>query len=203
MFTAAYNYSRQKTYNFFNDDDKYARDLHLAQQQPARATASSAAASYQLPFGKGRRLLADADPVVNAVLGGWSLSAMTTHEFRQLPALRPGHGFRQSDHRRIPRGTGGSTVRSSARFRPTRQRTNPWQYEGLTGPRNWNLDTTLSKSFHVTERIRLEFRLEAYNLTNSFIPTDPVVNIALGTLGKSVNQANKGRELQYTLRLHF
>ncbi|MEK7753612.1 MAG: hypothetical protein AAB654_16940, partial [Acidobacteriota bacterium] len=82
-------------------------------------------------------------------------------------------------------------------------RANPWQYDGLTGPRNWNVDTTLSKSFNVTERLRLEFRLEAYNLTNSFIPTDPVTNIALGTLGKSVNQSNKGREVQYTLRLHF
>jgi hypothetical protein len=83
------------------------------------------------------------------------------------------------------------------------RRTNPWQYEGLTGPRNWNVDATLAKSFRVTERLRLEFRLEAYNMTNSFIPTDPVVAITNASFGKSVNQSNRGREVQYAVRLQF
>lgn len=61
----------------------------------------------------------------------------------------------------------------------------------------------LSKYFRITERMRLEFRMEAYNLSNTFIPTGPVTTITSATFGKSVNRSNKGREMQYTARLHF
>jgi hypothetical protein len=35
---------------------------------------------------------------------------------------------------------------------------------------------TLSKYFPIRERPELKFRAEAYNLTNSFVPSDPVTN---------------------------
>jgi hypothetical protein len=82
-------------------------------------------------------------------------------------------------------------------------RTNPWQYPALTGPGYWNLDTNLSKDFSLTERFRLEFRLEAYNLTNSFMLSDPNLSVLSSLFGRSTGQANYGREIQYTARLHF
>ena len=86
---------------------------------------------------------------------------------------------------------------------PYTPRTNPIQYAGLTGPRWWELDSTISKNFKLTERFMLEFRFEAYNLFNNFVPGDPDTNVYDSTFGMSTSQANTGRELQYSLRLHF
>ncbi|MFB3829954.1 MAG: carboxypeptidase regulatory-like domain-containing protein [Bryobacteraceae bacterium] len=201
MFMTAYNYARQKGYNFFNDDDTYARRFTWLNSNLPRHRLS-AAGTYHLPFGKGRPLLNRAHPVVNAILGGWSTSSML--------ALNSGNFLR----------FGGAIVNGNPIIdNPTRERwfdtsvftrlpaytrrTNPNQYEGLTGPRNWNVDTTLAKFFNFSERKRLEFRIEAYNLTNSFIPSNPDVNIVSATFGRCNNQANRGRELQYTVRVHF
>src|SRR5207302_6551093 len=89
------------------------------------------------------------------------------------------------------------------RLPPYTSRTNPWQYPGVTGPKLWNLDSTLTKIFPIRERVHLEFRFEAYNLTNSFVPTNPVMNVTSSTFGRSIDQQNRGREMQYSLRLQF
>ena len=93
-----------------------------------------------------------------------------------------------------------SVFRQATPFTP---RTNPFQYDGLTGPGNWNLDTTLSKNFKLTERFKLEFRLEGYNLTNSVMPGNPGLRVLSAMFGRVNTQVNYGREVQYTLRLHF
>jgi hypothetical protein len=48
------------------------------------------------------------------------------------------------------------------------RRTNPLQFDSLTGPRYVNIDTTLAKEFPLAERLKFELRVEAYNLMNSF-----------------------------------
>jgi hypothetical protein len=201
FFMAAYNYSRQKTYNFFDDIATYAGNFTWLNSLMPRHRMSTAG-TYQLPFGRGRKLLTRAHPVVEGVLGGWSLSAMSMinsgNFLRFTQALVSGNPI--IDH---PSRNGWFNTSVFLPLPAYTPRPNPWQYEGLTGPRNWNVDATLSKSFRVTERLRLEFRLEAYNLTNSFIPTDPVLSITSATFGKCVNQSNKGREVQYAVRLQF
>ena len=86
---------------------------------------------------------------------------------------------------------------------PFTPRTNPFQYEGVAGPRYWSLDTTLSKNFSVTERFKLEVRFEAYNLTNSVMPGNPNLTVTSTQFGVVNSQVNYGREVQYTLRLHY
>ncbi|WP_322801788.1 hypothetical protein, partial [Thermoflexus sp.] len=83
------------------------------------------------------------------------------------------------------------------------RRTNPKQYDGLRGPGRWNFDTTLSKSFRLTERFKLEFRMEAYNLTNSIMWSNPSTSVTSSLFGRITSQANRGRELQYAARIHF
>ncbi len=41
------------------------------------------------------------------------------------------------------------------------------------------------------------------NLTNVFIPVNPNLNVTSSLFGRSTNQANRGRECQYSLRLVF
>ena len=83
------------------------------------------------------------------------------------------------------------------------KRENSWFIDGLAGPRMWNLDMTLSKYFPIRERFQVEFKAEVYNLTNSFVPSDPLANVLSPLFGRTTCQANRGREVQYSLRINF
>jgi hypothetical protein len=67
----------------------------------------------------------------------------------------------------------------------------------------WNLDSTLTKNFPIKERMNVEFRFEAYNLTNSFVPSNPDMSGTSSTFGRRTSQQNRGRETQFSLRLQF
>jgi hypothetical protein len=82
-------------------------------------------------------------------------------------------------------------------------RTNPWQYDGVKGSPNWGIDLSVAKYFKITDSLKAEFRFESYNLTNSFVPGLPNMTVGSPQFGKSTTQANLGRQMQYTLRLHF
>lgn len=202
-FLTGYNYNREKTGDYFNAIDQYADQFTLIPSSNPRHRISMSG-TYELPFGRGRTFLSDAPRIVNAILGGWSTSGI--FQWNSGAFLRfTGQMEYNGDDPSLDNPTRGKWFNTSA-FSPMiafTPRMNPYQFEGLTGPQFWNIDTTLSKQFHLTERFRLEFRAEAYNLTNSFMPSQPITDITLSTFGRSTNQANKGREFQYTLRLHF
>ena len=75
---------------------------------------------------------------------------------------------------------------------PYTLRTNPLQYSCLTGPKYSNLDGTLSKSVAITEKVRMEFRLSAYNALNKLNRGDPDTNIYDSTFGKALYQGSPG-----------
>jgi hypothetical protein len=203
-FLWAYNYSRDSATEFFNVDDEYAGRLTYQNTGFPRHRLTSAG-SYDLPFGEGRRLLNAMHPLANAIAGGWSLSWLfmfnsgTPLSFRNFPAVYDGADPTLDDRTR-------DRWFDTERFRQLpayTKRENPWFIDGLCGPRMWNLDMTLSKQFPIRERFRLEFKVEGYNLTNSFVASDPVTNVLNPLFGRTTSQANRGREVQYTFRIHF
>ena len=72
----------------------------------------------------------------------------------------------------------------------------------VRGLSTWNLDLSLSRMFQVTQGHRLEFRAEAYNLTNSFRPVNPNVTLTSGTFGV-IREAQDSRILQFALKYLF
>ncbi|MEZ5356782.1 MAG: carboxypeptidase-like regulatory domain-containing protein [Bryobacteraceae bacterium] len=201
MFLIGYNYNREKTDNFFNDIDQFAgRFTYLDSNNPRHRI--STAGVYDLPVGRGRRFMSTPHPVVDAILGGWSVSGLlfaNTGGFLRFGAMQAA-GNPKIDNPTRDRGFDTSQFSRLPAYTP---RANPYQYPDLTGWFSWNLDTTLSKFFRITERVRFEMRLEGYNITNSFIPTDPNTNVLQPTFGRSLSQLNRGREFQYTARIHF
>jgi len=89
---------------------------------------------------------------------------------------------------------------------------------GLRGPGYWNLDSSLSKQFHISEARYFEFRWEVYNAlnhqnlglpnTNFCLPPGPdgltdSVHQAGCSFGKITNIQTDPRSMQFSLRFVF
>ena len=74
----------------------------------------------------------------------------------------------------------------------------------VAGPGTWQFDLALSRSFQFRERQKIEFRAEAFNLTNSFRMdiSKLTVNLDSGNFGQ-VTGALDPRIMQFALKYFF
>lgn len=201
-FLVAYNYNQEKHTEWFNDQDRYTDKLTMFDRGRPRHNLR-VAGTYELPFGRGRQFLNNIHPVLDYLIGGWATSQIWMWRTGNLLIFDPAQVT----------GDPTASVPSGSYFNPAvfqvlpnyTPRTNPRYYDGLRGPGFWQLDSTLVKYFKITERVKFELRMEFYNLPNTFMPSDPDLGIASGTMGQStwVAGGNYGREIQYTGRIHF
>jgi hypothetical protein len=70
------------------------------------------------------------------------------------------------------------------------------------GPGAWAFDMALSRIFRIGESQRLEFRTEAFNVTNSLRKGDPEANLNANTFGQ-INSARDARIMQFALKYVF
>jgi hypothetical protein len=177
----------------FQDQDNKKVDRAIAADDIPQIL--NVVATYELPFGSGRRF-AKQKGMLNPVVGGWRLTSnLNAESGLPLPISCPGN---EITSRCIqigdPHFSGGRSRAQQidqwinpAAFAPpfgtdqsfwTDQgydKTDPraWQL-GTAGPRLpnlrspgfWNVDTALSKEFHFTESKYLQFRWEMFNALN-------------------------------------
>jgi hypothetical protein len=72
----------------------------------------------------------------------------------------------------------------------------------VLGPGTWQFDAAVSRTFQVREAQKLEFRAEAFNVTNSFHMNNPVTNLNSGNFGQ-VTSAKDPRIMQFALKYVF
>jgi hypothetical protein len=166
-------------------------------------------ASYDLPFGNNHLILGDATHLVNAVVSGWTLSAIATIEtgFPFSPQLGynpTGSGDSRNPVRpnRNPAFTGplyahGATALRVAQYfnpaafsAPAYGTVGNLSRDSLTGPGYNDLDLSLAKTTQVAERVRAQFRAEFFNVlnhTNLGTPAETVFS-AGPTQGTAANQ---------------
>jgi hypothetical protein len=72
----------------------------------------------------------------------------------------------------------------------------------IQGVSVWQFDASLSRTFQIRENQRLEFRAEAYNLTNSFRPQNPAVGLNSNTFGQITTSLDP-RIMQFALKYLF
>jgi hypothetical protein len=73
----------------------------------------------------------------------------------------------------------------------------------LYGPGAANLDISLFKNAHVSQRFQMQFRAEAFNVLNRVQFGNPATNITQSTFGRITAQANSPRDVQLALKLLF
>jgi Carboxypeptidase regulatory-like domain len=209
----AYAYQREQTQEFFDDLATYARRFEWRDTDTPRHRVTSAL-TWDIPIGKGRTFLKDAPKGVDMVLGGWTFTT-TTRIYSGRPLF-----FTQNliadGNPKISNPT-NSLYFDVTKFHalPTstdpalpanlHKRDNPWTYPGLVGPGVWQSDMTISKSFKLSERFKLEVRGEGYNIFNRVQLANPTVDFTSANFGKITAKlvAYNGREVQYGLRLVF
>jgi hypothetical protein len=172
-------------------------------------------AIYDLPFGKGRQH-AIANPVLNAVAGGWQVSSILAWQ-SGFPITvtyvqdrsNTGAGFDRPDATGI--SPNDIANRSTARYFNTAAFVlQPFGSYGnvgrntLIGPGIFNFDSSLLKNFNFTEARYVQFRFEAFNALNHPNWSNPSVNITnpsqFGTIGGTRTNM---RQLQMALKFVF
>ena len=198
-----YNYNRERSEEFYDNVDGFTRTLTWQPAQNARHRLTGASI-YELPFGKGRHFLTNANKLTEGILGGWSLSGLFTYN-AGVP-IRLGSALVDGNPALANTTNDKWFDTSKIKILPAfTRRTNPAQYSNFTGPKFVNADLTLAKQFPITEKIKFELRMEAYNAFNGFTPDNPVTNPTAATFGRIVAQrpGTAGRQIQYVGRITF
>ncbi|HWB97837.1 MAG TPA: hypothetical protein VG672_14080, partial [Bryobacteraceae bacterium] len=171
------------------------------------------APTYVLPFGRGRRWL-NTNRALDLALGGWETTAVLT--FQAGFPLNPGNSIDTCScgSAVYPNVTANPNLPKSERTLDRWFRTDVFQSPAqwtignagrglIAGPGMRSLDMTLSKYFNITERYRLQFRAEAYNLSNTPYFAQPNVSVGTGTFGRITAVSNNPRQMQMALKFYF
>jgi hypothetical protein len=179
---------------------------------------------YELPFGKGKRFLSKG--VTSAVLGNWRVSTLhyyasglpvslgTSVNFpifggRNAPTITTYDGWRGAQ-------AGGSFDPQTDRFfqpssffgpQPTDRPGNETRYNPkLRQFPNFNENVSLGKTFPIKEKLRMDFRAEAFNVFNRVrFGTGPtqLQDPNLGKLTGAGDLLNTPRQMQLGLKLYW
>jgi hypothetical protein len=156
---------------------------------------------------------------------GFPVSVLNSEDYMGITLM---NAFRPNLVYGVPQWIPDSTVAGGRRLNPNAFQVTPSGQQGTLGRNSlpgfgmWQVDLALRREFHLTERRRLQFRVEAYNLLNHANFADParyldspifgqsnsMLNLMLGTgspgSGLSpILQTGGSRSLQGSLRFQF
>lgn len=168
---------------------------------------------YELPFGRGKRFGGNWNPVVNAILGGWSGEGITRAQTGA--PLNPrisqdranvGRTYQRPDATGIDPNSGSKKVEqwfNTAAFRlPAAYNYGSSGLFVIDAPGRYNWDLALQKDFKLHEGHTLQFRAESYNLPNSVSLGNPNTTLDGNNFGV-VTSATAARQVQFALRYQF
>jgi hypothetical protein len=175
--------------------------------------------TWELPFGKGKRMATSG--VGAAILGGWQLNGFWTWESGLPLDIRasstalnaPGNVNRPNQVAPVQiignEGPGQFWFSTSSFKDPGATLGNVGR-NVLAGPHLFNIDGSVFRKFNFTERWKLEFRAETYNLSNTPWFDRPDVTLGDAAFGQVTTaqgtqsvKVNMNRSFQGSLRLTF
>jgi hypothetical protein len=154
-------------------------------------------------------------PVAEAILGGWQVSGLIRlQDGIPDPMSAPGNGFGFAYN--PPNITSGSDVpignQSVGEWFNVNAFSKPAPFTIGTAPRRitqlrqdgvHSADIALMKNFVVREPLKLQFRTEFFNMTNTAQFSAPNTSVGSSTFGQVTSQGNSPRQIQFGLKLSF
>lgn len=177
---------------------------------------------YELPFGTGKKWASSGS--AQAILGGWQVNGIfSSFQGRQFTLTASGTSLNMPDNQQTPDqvkdrvekiGCVGSECTffdTSAFARVTEPRFGTVGRNTMRGPGVVNLDLSLYRTFRLTEKFNLQFRAEAFNLSNTPHFSNPNGNVNSSNFGKVTSTdsgfanfaGGRSREFRFGLRLGF
>src|SRR5262245_22866306 len=168
---------------------------------------------YELPVGRGKRLLNGAGRFTDALLGGWQIQGIV--------GVRSGRPFTPTisadranigigGQRPIRTGSGKLDNPTVEKWFDTSAFVLPAQFAyGNSGAnilredRFKSFDFSIFKQFRVSEGSRLQFRAEAFNVTNTPSFNAPSTAIDTTSGGRVTSTASLPRQIQFALKYNF
>jgi hypothetical protein len=192
---------------------------------------------YELPFGRGKKFLAGGGPL-DYVVGGWQWSNTTNWSsgLPWTPSFNECGSQQDVGVCRPNRGSGSFHVGVSGGINPTNHTlsyytpvpnivTNPGPFaspgvgnlgnigrNSFHGPSGFYDDMSISKRFHIYERLTGQFRMDAFNVFNHPVyafsannGAQTCIDCAVGGTGNisNIEDGTNMRELQFAIRLDF
>jgi len=170
---------------------------------------------YEFPVGRGKPLGSHMPGVAEAVLGGWQMSGLMRYQNGiPDPMSAPGNGFAFAYN--PPNITNGSDVPVSnqtvEQWFNVNAFSKPAPFTIGSAPRRitqfrqdgvHSADVALMKNFVVREPVKLQFRVEFFNLTNTPQFSAPNTSVGSNTFGQVTSQGNSPRQIQFGLKLNI
>ena len=202
--------SIQNPYNLQADKGPSATDLPQI---------FSAAWVYALPFGKGGKF-STGSSLMNTLIGGWNLNGVLSLNSGQPFDVGSGKDIAQTGNYNYGNGYGYERANLVGSLYPGNKTPAEWinvasfqvpalntfgnlGRDSLRSDWNKNLDLSLFRQFPITERFRMEFRFEAFNVTNTPIWAVPVSSLEASNFGSVTHTASTPRQLQFGLKFYF
>ena len=177
--------------------------------------------SYNLPFGRGRKYLADSNRAIDAILGGWVVNFIYTYQGGQPTTVTCPVATSEF-------GCFANTVSGQSLYagpHDYKQWLNPAAFaqppiatsigetnyavlggspQQVRGPSFKNVDASILKNFMFPASLRLQFRAEAFNLTNTTQFGQPTqLNFTTSNFSQINSQRNPNRVMQLALKLYY
>jgi outer membrane receptor protein involved in Fe transport len=218
MFTIAYAYS--KSMDVGSNQPGFTDNLDLRRQYgPSdfdRTHMVTASHLYELPFGKGKHFL-NQGGMAGRIIGGWQLNGIFrfatgtpfTASADATSCNCPGNNNFADALAPVTYlggiGPGQPWFSTSSFAAPGPNRFGSAGRNTIRGPKLRNYDLSIFRTFAITERVRLEYRAEFYNLTNTPNFANPSGNSSSAVFGiiSSTLGGYGNRQVQMALRLKF
>jgi hypothetical protein len=135
---------------------------------------------YELPFGKGKRFMTTSNPFVQSLFGGWQLQGFNSNQSGEPFSVTSGAktyqfgansrvaltGANAPSDNLVPGTLGPVYFTSTAGFQLASAGSTGIGRNTFQGPAFWDMDGAFSKSFAVSEKAKVSFRVEAFNALN-------------------------------------
>ena len=168
-------------------------------------------AIWELPFGRGRAFGANMSRPLNFIAGGWQLNSI--YHWQSGNPLTFGNVILRGSLKDVPLSGDRRSVdrwfnvepfeRAPARQLQNNIRTFPLRFSNIRGDAQTKLDLSVIKNFNVTERVRLQFRAEAFNSLNHVNFNAPNMTVTGTAFGTVTGQGSLSRQFQGVLKIIF
>ena len=228
-FSHGYTLGISYTYSHWEQATEY---LNAADAEPTRMISDldvphrlSVSGILELPFGKGRRFLSDADGFLNALVGGWQVQGVYTYQsgfpipfgaYNANTAVTSGDLFYNGGDIAINDPTTARwfntdaftsilNATSTTATPVNHLRSLPYRFDDVRRDSINNIDLSLIKDVQFKGDVKVQLRAEFINAFNEAYFPEPVVTQTTTTFGQisASNQANYARRAQIGVKVIF